>query len=226
MKITPVAQHGLKLTRLGLVNCYLVLEEDGYTLVDANLKGSEEDILRAAGNTPIKRVLLTHPHIDHVGAVDALVARVPGLILGASERTIPLLRTPPDLSLRFGEVGEIRGKSPGIQSPVSLVIEEGDRIGSLLAISTPGHIHGHLAYLDERDGTLYAGDELFGLSHLGITGWAPWWLPLKAYSNRAQARETAIQLLQYPIRRYASGHGPVREGGKAALEEAIARARL
>ena len=33
------------------------------------------------------------------------------------------------------------------------------------------------AFLDERDGTLYAGDELFGLSHLGITGWAPWWFP-------------------------------------------------
>ena len=75
------------------------------------------------------------------------------------------------------------------------MVEEGDRIGSLLAISTPGHIHGHLAYLDERDGTLYAGDELFGLSHLGITGRPPWWFPMKAYSNLAQARETAIKLL-------------------------------
>lgn len=107
---------------------------------------SENEILKAAGNTPLKRLLLTHPHVDHVGSVDALVGRVPGLILGASERTIPVLRTPPDLSLRPGEVGAIRGNSPGIQSPVSLVIEEGDSIRSLLAISTPGHIHGHLAF--------------------------------------------------------------------------------
>jgi len=54
MKITPVARHGLKLTRLGLVNCYLVREDDGYTLVDANLRGSEGDILEAAGKTPIE----------------------------------------------------------------------------------------------------------------------------------------------------------------------------
>ena len=216
----------MKLTRLGLVNCYLVLDEDGYTLIDANLDGSEDDILEAAGSTPIRRIILTHPHIDHVGSVDALAAKIPRILLGASERTIPMLRTPPDLSLRDGEVGEVRGRSPGIRTSVSLTITPGDRIGSLLAISTPGHIHGHLAYLDERDGTLYAGDELFGLSHLGITGWAPWWFPLQAYSNRAQAKETAIRLLQYPIERYASGHGPVREGGRAALEEAICRAKL
>lgn len=226
MKITPIARNGLQLTRLGLVNCYLVLESDGYTLIDANLRGSENAILEAAGKTPIKRLLLTHPHVDHVGAVDALVARIPRLILGASERTVPLLKTPPDLSLRPGEVGDIRGKTPGIQTAVSLLVEEGQRIGSLLAISTPGHIHGHLAYLDERDGTLYAGDELFGLAHLGITGWAPWWFPLKAYSNRAQARDSAVKLLRYPVERFATGHGPVREGGKSALQGAITKAKL
>ena len=144
MKVTPVAQHGLKLTRLGLVNCYLILEEDGYTLVDANLKGSEEDILRAAGNTPIKRILLTHSHIDHVGAVDALAVRVTAWCSERLNAPFPYYAHRPTCPSAPGEVGEIRGKSPGIQSPVSLVIEEGDRIGSLLAISTPGHIHGHL----------------------------------------------------------------------------------
>jgi glyoxylase-like metal-dependent hydrolase (beta-lactamase superfamily II) len=226
MKLTPVGRHGMQLTRLGLVNCFLVREDDGYTLIDANLKGSEESILRAAGEVPIRRILLTHPHVDHVGSIDALMARIPGLMLGASGRTVPMLRTPPDLALRPGEVGEIRGGLPGIRTPVSLLVEEGDRVGSLLAISTPGHIHGHLAFLDERDGTLYAGDELFGLSHLGITGWTPWWFPAKAYSNRAQAKETAIKLLDYPIERFATGHGPLRGGGRAALEAAITRAKL
>jgi glyoxylase-like metal-dependent hydrolase (beta-lactamase superfamily II) len=80
--------------------------------------------------------------------------------------------------------------------------------------------------LDERDGTLYAGDELFGLRHLGITGWTPWWFPMKAYSDRATARESAVRLLDFPVRQFATGHGPLRTGGRAALEKAIAVAVL
>jgi glyoxylase-like metal-dependent hydrolase (beta-lactamase superfamily II) len=224
IKITRVGRNGLQLTRLGLVNCFLVREDDGYTLIDANLKGSERDILAAAGEHGIKRLILTHPHVDHVGSADALVAAIPGVVFGASERSLPLLQQPPDTSLRPGESGPCRGGLPGIKSRPNLIISEGDHIGSLLAIATPGHIHGHMAFLDERDGTLYAGDELFGISHLGITGWSPWWFPLKAFSNRAQAKETAIKLLDYPIERFATGHGPVRDGGKYALTKAIALA--
>jgi glyoxylase-like metal-dependent hydrolase (beta-lactamase superfamily II) len=226
MKITRVGQYSLQLTRLNFVNCYLVREDDGYTLVDAGLKGSEEEILKASGNIPIKRIILTHPHIDHLGSVDALIARIPGVSLGASERSILLMRIPPDLSLRPGEVGKIAGGVPGIKSEPSLVIQAGDRVGSLLAIDTPGHIHGHLSFLDERDGTLYAGDALFCLGFVAVATWTPWWFPLKVYSSRAQAKESAIRLLEYPIHRFACGHGKVRGGGKEALEEAIARAKL
>jgi glyoxylase-like metal-dependent hydrolase (beta-lactamase superfamily II) len=86
----------------------------GNTLIDANLKGSEEDIFRAAGNLPIKRILLTHPHLDHVGSLDALMAKVTGLRLLSSERSIPILQIAPDLSLRPGEVGPIRGGTRGL----------------------------------------------------------------------------------------------------------------
>jgi glyoxylase-like metal-dependent hydrolase (beta-lactamase superfamily II) len=226
MNITRVGEHGLQLTRFGFVNCYLVREDDGYTLIDANLKGSAVEILRATGNVPIKRILLTHPHVDHIGSVDALMEKIPGLQIGGSERIVPLLQQPPDTSLRQGEVGPARGGLPGMVSKLSFFVGHGDRVGSLLAISTPGHIHGHLAFLDERDGTLYAGDELATLGGLRVTGWAPWWFPLKAFSDRATAKQSARKLLNYSIQRYACGHGHVVEGGLPVLQHAIERATL
>ncbi len=224
MKIEHVGEHGLKLTRFGLFNSYLVREDDGYTLVDTNLKDSENMISKVAAGVPIKRILLTHPHVDHIGSVDALMAKIQGLQLLSSERSIPLLQTPPDLSLRPGEIGPIRGGMTGIQSKVSQTIADGDRVGSLHVIDTPGHIHGHQAFLDERDGTLYAGDEFAALGPLRITGFMPWWFPLKAFSNPDQARETARKLQKYPIRRIACGHGRVLSGGRNLIQQAIDRA--
>jgi glyoxylase-like metal-dependent hydrolase (beta-lactamase superfamily II) len=225
MKIKSVGQYGKQLTRFGTINCFLVYEDDGYTLIDANLKGSEEDILKAAGDLPIKRILLTHPHVDHVGSVDALMAKVTGLKLLSSERSIPILQIPPDLSLRPGEVGPIRGGTPGIASRVTQTVAEGDHVGLLLVIDTPGHIHGHQAFLDERDGTLYAGDEFGSLGRLSVTGFTPWWFPLKAFSNRDQAKDTARKLQSYPIQRVACGHGKVLEVGRELLQGAIDRAK-
>ena len=59
MKTTPVAANGFQLTRLGFVNCYLVREADGFSLIDTGLPGSAEDILAAARQlgAPIRRVV-------------------------------------------------------------------------------------------------------------------------------------------------------------------------
>lgn len=233
MQTKAVSKNGTQLTRFGLVNCFLVREADGLTLIDAGLKGSGADILAAAAGEPIRRILLTHAHVDHIGSVDEIVAKQPGVTVGASQRSLPLLKLPPDRTLRAEELqnggegdskGEVKGATPGMATTVSLILQEGDRAGSLRVIETPGHIPGHLSFLDERDGTLYAGDALFGMGHLGITGWPPWWFPLNKCWSRPLAKQSAERLLEFQIERFATGHGPLREGGRAALQQAIARA--
>jgi len=80
-----------------------------------------------------------------------------------------------------------------------------------------------MAFLDEREGTLFAGDALVTVGRLSVCGWTPWYFSLPSFVmwSKPLALESARKLLGYPIERYASGHGPVREGGLPALEKAI-----
>jgi glyoxylase-like metal-dependent hydrolase (beta-lactamase superfamily II) len=235
MKITPIGQHAFQITRFGLMNCYLVREDGGageppsFTLVDTNLPNSAPDILAAAASAgyPIRRIVLTHAHMDHVGSVDALAAKLPDVTLAANARTLPLLRKPADKTLLPTEPQlRFSGGLPGIATPVTHVLAEGELFGSLRCIPTPGHIPGHVSFLDERDGTLYTGDALITVGRLSVCGWTPWYFPLPTFVmwSKPLALQSAKSLLAYPIIRFASGHGPVREGGIAALREAIAHA--
>jgi len=226
MKVSPFSTHAIQLARFGLVNCYLVRESDGFTLIDTNLSGSAKEILAAAeaAGAPIRRILLTHAHVDHVGSVDELASLLPAVTIAASKRTLPLLQRPADKTLQPGEPQEkFSGGLPGISASVTNILSDGDRFGSLLCIDTPGHIPGHMAFLDEREGTLFAGDALVTVGRLSVCGWTPWYFSLPSFVmwSKPLALESARKLLGYPIERYASGHGPVREGGLPALEKAI-----
>ncbi len=80
-----------------------------------------------------------------------------------------------DGSLEPGEPDKPIKNTPGMKSAVTRTLSEGELYGSLRVINTPGHLPGHLSFLDERDGTLYAGDAVVGLGGLRIAGHAPWY---------------------------------------------------
>ena len=231
MWITPISANSWQLTRYGFINCYLVREADGFTCIDTNLSGSGDEILAAAATLggSIRRILLTHAHIDHVGSVDELVAKLPNVVLAASERSLPLLIRPIDKAFRVGEPRKpYTGGLPGIASTVTQTVDDEELFGSLRCISTPGHLAGHFSFLDERDGTLFAGDAMVGVGRLSVSGWTPWYFKLPGFVmwSKPLAIASALKLLDYPIERFACGHGPVRGGGIRALRHAMVIAEM
>src|SRR5262245_41821203 len=102
-----------RIQRAGFVNCFLVEEDDGLTLIDTAIGGSAKAILTAAQGLgkPITRIALTHAHGDHIGSLDALREQLPDAEVLASARDARLMKK--DKSLDEGEQGKIKGALPG-----------------------------------------------------------------------------------------------------------------
>ena len=216
-----------RISRLGIVNCYLVSEADGLTLVDTMLPGSTKPILAAAERQgrPIVRIVLTHAHGDHVGSLDALAARLPDAEVSISTRDARLLV--PDKTLDAGEPQDkLRGSYPGTKTRPHRTFEPGDRVGSLEVVAAPGHTPGQVALLDTRDRTLLCADAYETLGGVATSAKLNPRFPLPALAtwHRPTALETARALRALAPERLAPGHGRVVEGPLAAMDAAIAAA--
>jgi glyoxylase-like metal-dependent hydrolase (beta-lactamase superfamily II) len=216
-----------RLTRLGFVNAYLVLEEDGLTLVDTMISRSADGILAAARKLgrPVRRIVLTHGHGDHVGSLDALAERLPEAEIAISVRESRLLAGNRQLDPDEPS-SKIRGSWPKVSTVPGRLLEPGDRVGSLRVIAAPGHTPGHIALLDERDRTLIAGDAYSTLAGISTGGHTNRRFPLVAMAtwDRETANRTAASLRALDPEALAVGHGPVIVSPAAAMDRALAAA--
>ena len=218
--------HVHRIVRFGLVNAYLVEEDDDLTLVDTGLPRSEKAILAAAAKVgkPIARIALTHAHQDHIGSLDALHALVPDAEVLISARDARLLAK--DMTLDPGEEkGKLRGGYSGAETRPTRTLAAGDRVGSLEVVAAPGHTPGQVAFLDTRDRTLYSADAYATVGSVATTAKRYWRFPLPASAtwHHPTALESAKALRALDPARLAPGHGKVVESPGAAMDAAMAR---
>lgn len=224
MRIDNFGDNLIQLTRLGAFSCYLVREDDGFTLVDTCLAGSAIGILKAVDQVggSIRRIVLTHAHGDHAGSLDELHAALSGIEVMLSTRSARLMAR--DFTLDPDEPqSPVRGSWPVVTTQPTKTFEEGDRIGSLQVILSPGHTPGHVSFLDTRDGTLIAGDAFSTQSGTKVSGDTNLLFPflMMATWHKPTALASAQRLVDSNPERLAVGHGPVLINPVPAMKEAI-----
>lgn len=220
MNLKQHSPHLYRLVRYGLVNLYLVVEDDGLTVVDTAVSGTETHIVRAAEKLrqTVRRILLTHAHVDHVGSLDALHAHYPDAEVIISARDARFLVG--DMSLDESEPQvKLRGGYPPVKTRPTRLLEDGDTVGSLRAVASLGHTPGHMSFWSTRDETLIAGDAFQTQAGLAVAGQLRLLFPLPALAtwHKPTALESARKLTALEPKRLAVGHGPVLENPTGAM---------
>jgi glyoxylase-like metal-dependent hydrolase (beta-lactamase superfamily II) len=223
MHVRQISPNLIQLTRLRFVNAFLVREDDGFTLVDTAVARSGDALIEAAqeAGAPIRRIAITHGHGDHVGSLDELRGRLNGNVQVA----MPEL----DARINAGENvvdDKLPGSWPELETKPDVLLEPGDRVGSLEVIEAPGHTPGHVAFLDTRDRTLIAGDVLTTLGGVAVSSHFTLPFPIASMAtwDKELNLESARRLRALEPQLLATGHGPVlRDPGKATVR-AIERA--
>jgi glyoxylase-like metal-dependent hydrolase (beta-lactamase superfamily II) len=224
MRITKLNDHLFQLTQFGAINAYLVREDDGFTLVDTTLGGAADDLITAATEAggQIKRIALTHGHLDHVGSLDTLKERL-GSNIAVSMGEL-------DARILAGEkvvTGKLPGSWPRVKTVPDTRLTGGETIGSLEVIPTPGHTPGHVAFRDTRDGTAIAGDVFTSFGGVAVSNHFYFRFPFAAMATWDKAKDLesarAIRALNPSL--LVVGHGPATRSPTAAIDSAIRRAQ-
>lgn len=142
------------------VNVYVM----GDVLVDAGTRHAARRILRQVRGLAVRSHVLTHGHMDHMGASHR-VCRELGLPLLCGERDVAAVESGGRAGLADKPL-PVRLQHRLVAGPgqaVSKTLAEGDHIAGFSVFEVPGHSPGHLAFWRAHDRVLVLGDVLFNL---------------------------------------------------------------
>ncbi|MDE3090256.1 MAG: MBL fold metallo-hydrolase, partial [Chloroflexota bacterium] len=169
-----------------------------YALIDAGMPGRADRIISALaqiGVQPlqVKRIILTHHHWDHVGSLWELKKRTGAEIVahprdadyitGKRPRRAPRRLTGRVMYSLFSVFGA--RNLPNVE--VDQSANDGDAVGSLTVVHTPGHTPGHICL--QRGDYLFSGDLLQAAA--GAFRETPHWFTADVPTSRVSIRKVS-----------------------------------
>jgi glyoxylase-like metal-dependent hydrolase (beta-lactamase superfamily II) len=172
------------------------------------------DVLVDAGVLPmaiepykdtITTIVLTHCHFDHTARVKEIAHMCRAKVAIHKTDAPGLLDDARGLSMHFGS------RSPAIVPDIFL--NEGDSVGGLRILHTPGHTPGSICLFSESDQVLISGDTVFtdgGFGRYDFIG-----------GSRAELAQSIDRLSLLDVEGLYPGHGvPVENGGSGHIASA------
>jgi glyoxylase-like metal-dependent hydrolase (beta-lactamase superfamily II) len=169
----------LEAMAVGHVHCYLLRGPSGWTLVDTGLglpgAAASWRAVVAGLDAPLERVVITHMHVDHVGAAADVAPLATGPVLQGrldreqAQAVYGDARWPRSLRDHATAHGTPPGEAAAAEASWRALgalahtapaepLEPGDLVDGWEVLSLPGHADGHIGLL--RDGVLVGGDVL------------------------------------------------------------------
>jgi len=130
--------------------------------------------------------VLTHHHPDHIGALDHVMAQAPKAAVWS-----------------------------GDELPRTTHLTDGDHVGPLRVVSTPGHTPGHVCLMHDATGEVFAGD------CVGTFGGALQQAPAVFTADAGEADRSLHRLADLAGRRMYFAHGAEIDDPWAALAALI-----
>ncbi|MCC7449336.1 MAG: MBL fold metallo-hydrolase [Anaerolineae bacterium] len=214
---------------------YVIEGRDGLTLVDTSLPNAHPMIerqLSGHGHTlrDIKRILITHAHVDHIGSL-AELQRLTGAQVYAQYREAQVIRGEQPIARPHREdLGGINRLIAGVMPPpkfelaqVNCELKDGDRLDEVMpgltVIDLSGHSPGQVGYWWPEKRLLIGGDVLMNV--LGLR--TPFAM---ATPDMAQARRSIRKIAAMDIDVLCFGHGdPIIGNASVKLRAFAAKLR-
>jgi glyoxylase-like metal-dependent hydrolase (beta-lactamase superfamily II) len=229
--------YSLGQRRGGRVHAFLLDDGHDLTLVDTLADTDARRVLaaiRRLGRSPrdLKRIALTHGHRSHLGGL-ATLKRLTGAtvyahaweadIIAGERRAQPVTFRPARPLRTWWRIYHLQlginfGLQPHAPCPIDEAVAEGDAIGPLRVLHTPGHSPGHLAFSWPDRRLLIAGDAVATWPAL-----APGWPSFNL--NPTQERASLRRMAALDAAVVGVGHGePIVRRAAETLHELAARA--
>ena len=177
------------------------------TIVDPG--GEFELLVKAVEklNINITKILLTHGHLDHVGAAKALANHYHVKIYGPQQEDKFLLDNLPQQSVQFG-FPFCEAFEPDIWLQEGDIVQIGDE--QLSVLHCPGHTPGHIVFIHHQQKVALVGDVLFNNS-IGRTDF-----PRGNYTDLISSIKNKLFVLGDDIM-FIPGHGPTSTFGQERI---------